>query len=67
MKKKYITHCLVVTRCQCERYLLEASGMHSTDRNIPYGGVDGDGTLVPSTRRNDLWEDEMDEEEECYN
>lgn len=63
MKKKYISPCLVVTRCQCEYHLLKASGLHSKDSNIPYGGIDDNGTLVPGSRRKDLWEADEDEEE----
>lgn len=42
--------------------ILVVSGVLDTEHNIDYGGVDTEGNLNPSSRRNsDVWEEEVED------
>lgn len=61
-KKTYLSPFIIITKVETVGFFCK-SGVQNND--IPYGGIDDNGTLVPGSRRqNDMWYDEEDEEEE---
>ena len=62
-KKKYISPAVRITTVQTVGFICQ-SGVGSMYHDIPYAGVDENGTLTPSGRRHeDLWEDTEEEED----
>ncbi len=61
MKKEYISPVIEISELVLEGFIA-ASGVSGGEKNIPYGGVDSEGTKEPSSRSFDVWE----EEEEVY-
>ncbi|MBR0048714.1 MAG: hypothetical protein IJP74_05250 [Prevotella sp.] len=63
MKKRYVKPMAAPTAEILDAALMEMSGVTS-DKGIGYGGVDNDGTVTPSARRDNLWNDEDTDDEE---
>lgn len=59
MKKTYQSPQIKKFSIDSMNLLLGVSG----NNGIPYGGVDEDGSKVPSVRRHSVWDDEDEEEE----
>ena len=60
MKKQYIIPATELLRTETKYYLADVS----SPKGIDYGGIDNEGTKVPSSRRRAKWSDEDDDEEE---
>lgn len=64
MKKKiYTTPSLSIVAFSYHGSLLNAlSGVRSEEKDIPYGGVDEEGSITPGARRqNNVWDEEEEE------
>ena len=55
MKKKYSTPGMTMVELQHTGPL--ANSDISSDYGLGYGGVDGDGSVIPESRENDIWDD----------
>ncbi len=63
MKKVYIRPVVEISEIVLESFIT-ASGVSGGSKDIPYGGVDTEGTKDPSSRSFDTWDDEEDETDE---
>ena len=62
MKKTYIAPAITREVALKVHTMLCASGVTSDENGIGYGGVDTGGTMDPSAREGDFWDDEADDE-----
>ena len=59
MKKNYITPTMEIMTVQTQRLM---AGSVGSNKGIGYGGVDTNGTKDPSSRHNNGWWDDEDED-----
>jgi hypothetical protein len=57
MKKLYLKPCIEEFGSDLTMMLCGSQGITS-NKDIDYGGVDNEGTLDPSSRRYDAWDDD---------
>ena len=61
MKKNYIAPSMEMTSIELQQMVAASNGVYSGN-GITYGGVDGDGTKDPSSRRGgSVWDDDEDD------
>ena len=62
MKKNYIAPSVEITNVELQQLMADSKGFTTNQEGLGgYGGKDEDGTVIPSSRRRNIWDDEEDD------